>query len=216
MTTGDRSPTEPTHVYVGTDERGDVWQLYDASQDRVLEWAVAVGGDSRAMIAGTLRDLGPPSPYTIAQRPAGTGTPMPPPPSTNPPPPVITPPPPSNAMTVTRIYHPVTGHAIDIPTDAAGTLLWRYVGADSAGNPVFQLIDAAGTVKQFTIDGAGNVQNLINAQVIGVMVNTTPPPSTTQGGTLPPSTSSASTGSNNNTILIVAGLGFLAWLMTSN
>lgn len=59
----------PLHVYVGRDERGDVWQTFDAPGNRVLEWAVAPGNDSRDTLPGTLRDLGPPSPYTAAQGP---------------------------------------------------------------------------------------------------------------------------------------------------
>ena len=64
---GDTPPqkTDPRHKYVGRDQRGDVWQIFDGTN--VLEWAVKPGDPSGAVIAGTLTNLGPPSNYTVAQ-----------------------------------------------------------------------------------------------------------------------------------------------------
>lgn len=60
---GPRSST--AHVYVGRDVRGDVWQIFDGTN--VLEWAVDIGEPSASLIEGTLRNLGAPSPGTVAQ-----------------------------------------------------------------------------------------------------------------------------------------------------
>jgi len=65
---------DPSHKYVGTTAQGDVWQLYDAVNKRVLQWTVPVNADSRNIIAGTLQDLGPATPGTVAQAPGATSS----------------------------------------------------------------------------------------------------------------------------------------------
>lgn len=127
---------DPAHKYVGQDERGQVWQTYDAAQNRVLEWAVAPGSDSRNIIGGSLRDLGAPSAMTIAQAPAGSTL---------------------NAPTSTAI--PTTNNgdtsapaqSTNLPTSApaaavsriVGDARHKYVGTDGRGD-VYQVYDPAG------------------------------------------------------------------------
>jgi hypothetical protein len=57
---------DPSHKYVGSDSRGDVYQLVDAGGN-VIEWAVAPGDDSRNVLPGTIQNIGAPSSMTIAQ-----------------------------------------------------------------------------------------------------------------------------------------------------
>ncbi len=155
---------DPAHDYVGREELGgqlvDVWQLYDPSRDRVLEWPVQAGDDSRNRI-GELRDLGPPSSMTVAQRPAGSGGAQPPP----------------------------NGNPISL---AKPTIL---VGTTASGQPIKQLVDSGGLVKQW-IEGNGAILDLVNAPSYGTLFHTTmtdaPKPGTGTGivsgggGTPPP------------------------------
>lgn len=75
------NPSDPAHKYVGTVADSDpntglyydVYQLYDAGQNRVLEWRVLADDLSGNIINGSLRDLGPPSRATIAQAPSVSG-----------------------------------------------------------------------------------------------------------------------------------------------
>lgn len=64
----DPKQSDPRHVYVGRDSRGDVWQLIDEGGN-VIEWAVAAGDYSGNVVAGTIRNLKAPSANTIAQGP---------------------------------------------------------------------------------------------------------------------------------------------------
>lgn len=127
------------HKYVGTDSRGDVYQLYDASTGNVLEWAVAVNADSRAIIPGTLRNLGAPSAGTVAQAPAGTvnvntGTPG------NQPTPTA-----ANQIASTAPRTPGAPIAANANAFAGviGDTSHKYVGTDARGD-VYQLYDPAG------------------------------------------------------------------------
>jgi hypothetical protein len=65
-TAGPPKQSNPLHVYVGRDSRGDVWQLIDEG-GIVIEWAVAAGDESSNAIAGSARSLGPPSSMTVAK-----------------------------------------------------------------------------------------------------------------------------------------------------
>jgi hypothetical protein len=62
----DRS--DPAHVYVGRDGRGDVWQLVDAGGN-VIEWATVAGAPSGNVIPGSVANLGAPSSMSVAQGP---------------------------------------------------------------------------------------------------------------------------------------------------
>lgn len=74
--------SDSAHKYVGTIADSDpntglyydVYQLYDVSQNRVLEWRVLADDLSGNFINGSLRDLGPPSRATIAQAPQSAAT----------------------------------------------------------------------------------------------------------------------------------------------
>jgi len=159
-TTTARQPGSTGHVYVGTDARGDVWQLFDGT--RALEWAVNVNDDSRNVIAGTLRDLGAPvaGPNgTIAQRPAtgGPGTGGGGPNGT------ATPPPPSTVATTTAGTIPtntVTPNTVTATTarrpGAAGHV---YVGTDARGD-VWQLFDGT-RVLEWAVNVNDDSRNVI-------------------------------------------------------
>lgn len=129
---------DASHVYVGRDSRGDVWQLYDPSQDRVLEWAVVPGDDSRNQIAGTLHSLGAPSSMTVAQRPSGSAS--------------------------STAAHAISG-AATVTTNTATTTsplfdpTHRLVGHDAHGNAVYHLIDEGGR----TVEWAENAQGVIDS-----------------------------------------------------
>lgn len=132
------------HKYVGTDSRGDVYQLYDPSSDRVLEWAVKINDDSRNMIAGSLRDLGAPSSATTAQRTDYQA------PTTNNSNPSTTP---SNAtpgaVKTNQNTQTTAGGGQPRPTDARH----KYVGRLSNGNDVWQLFDGSNIIEWQTLGG---------------------------------------------------------------
>ena len=127
---------DPAHKYVGQDERGQVWQTYDGAQNRVLEWAVAPGSDSRNIIGGSLRDLGAPSAMTIAQAPAGS---------------TLNAPTSTAIPTTTNRDTSAPAQATTLPTSApaaavsriVGDARHKYVGTDNRGD-VYQLYDPAG------------------------------------------------------------------------
>lgn len=127
---------DPAHKYVGQDERGQVWQTFDAAQNRVLEWAVAPGNDSRNIIGGSLRDLGAPSSMTIAQAPAGS---------------TLNAPTSTAIPTTTNRDTSAPAQATTLPTSApaaavsriVGDARHKYVGTDNRGD-VYQLYDPAG------------------------------------------------------------------------
>lgn len=56
--------TDARHKYVGRQGSTDYWQIYDGTN--VIEWQVKAGDESGRIIAGTARNLGPPSDKTIA------------------------------------------------------------------------------------------------------------------------------------------------------
>ena len=133
---------DPTHVYVGRDGRGDVWQTFDSAGNRVLEWAVAVNADSRDIIPGTLRDLGAPSRYTVAQRPTAstagnTGTAIPGSLTGTP-----------NASGVPGTYTGPTGGTTQVggPQPRAADSRHKYVGRDSRGD-VWQIFDGTNVIE---------------------------------------------------------------------
>ena len=66
--------SDPRHIYVGRDYRGDVWQIVD-SGGNVMEWATSPGDPSGYAITGSVRNLGPASSMTTAQPPATVATP---------------------------------------------------------------------------------------------------------------------------------------------
>lgn len=127
---------DPAHKYVGQDERGQVWQTFDAAQNRVLEWAVAPGNDSRNIIGGSLRDLGAPSSMTIAQAPAGS---------------TLNAPTSTAIPTTTNRDTSAPAQATTLPTSApaaavsriVGDARHKYVGTDGRGD-VYQVYDPAG------------------------------------------------------------------------
>lgn len=135
---------DSSHKYVGTDARGDVYQLFDGVN--VIEWAVKVNDDSRNVLAGTVRNLGAPSKMTIAQ--AGGTTPPAPASSVaggtggggvnggN-----------SAANETGGFTHPVSRVRGQLPTS------WTRVATRPNGDPVFSLVDSSGQTKTFALNG---------------------------------------------------------------
>lgn len=156
---------DASHVYVGSDFRGDVWQLLDESTGTIKEWAVPPGSDSRNIISGTLADLGPPSSMTVGQNfnqtgaggvvNVGQGA------VTNPP-----------ANTTTTISVP--GAASVIKTgDRGNDASHVYVGRDGRGD-VYQLFDGTNVIEWAVLPGDDS-RNRINSTV----TNLGPPSSMT-------------------------------------
>lgn len=123
--------------------------------------------------------------------------------------------------TVIPFTHPVSGHVGTIPSN------WRRVGTDSAGNPVFQIVDSAGAVKQWAVNGDLQAVFTPDAQTFGVYVPyaapaapvTTPSgavvPAIPQGGTITLPVANAG-GMNTKNILLLAGAALAIWFMIKN
>ncbi len=128
---------------------------------------------------------------------------------------------PANSSTVIPFTHPMSGHSGTIPTS------WRRVGTDSAGNPVFQIVDAAGVVKQWAINGDLQAVFTPDAQTFGVYVPYAPPapPVTTPSGAVVPAIPQGGTitlpvqnagGMNTKNLLLLAAAGLAIWMIVKN
>lgn len=189
---------DPSHVYVGRDARGDVWQLFDLSTGTVKEWAVQPGADSRAMIPGSLRDIGPASSATVAKPPAGyvanpagnaggtiTNSGYTPPITTTITPGNTTPNTPTNMTTLAK------------PTIQVGTA--------RSGFAIMQLVDAGGTVKQWITDGA-QIYDLVNAPTYGTVYHTATTDAVNLPGASVAPTQPAAASSGNLALLAAAAI----------
>ena len=115
--------------------------------------------------------------------------------------------------TMKSFTHPVSGATGQIPAS------WVRVGTDGNGNPVFQVQDSSGAIKQFSIDGKLQfiAASLVSAATLGVMVpyTVTPPASSgttgttgTTGGTMTTTTSGG-----GNSMLLWAAVAVAAFVM---
>ena len=163
---------DTSHKYVGTDSRGDVYQIFDGTN--VLEWAVKVGDDSRNVLPGSLVNLGPPSSMTTAQAPAATVTT-----------PTVTTPTAPASNTVNNSPAVVPAPSIAANTDlahVAGDPSHKYVGTDSRGD-VYQLFDGTNVI-EWAVKPGDDSRNAIG----GTIVNLGPPSSMTTAQATPPAT----------------------------
>lgn len=191
------TPTQgdPSHVFVGTDWRGDVWQLVDAGGN-VIEWAVAPGADSRSVISGTVVNLGKPSPMTIAQAPAANPIATPAATTTPPPAPAAATPKPTPTNTQTDDGPTYGGAGSGLPGGTIGNPVQGdsrhvYVGRDASGD-VWQIWDGANVIQWSVAPGddsrnvrQSTVRNLGPASSMTIAQATPKTPAPVQGGTTP-------------------------------
>jgi hypothetical protein len=203
--------SDSRHVYVGSIENPevpgttfDVYQIYDASANRVLEWKVNSDDLSGNVVNGSMRDIGPPSRYSVAQAPAPAASATPPPSPTLPAPTPATPPPaPPDASTLppaapSSFNAPVSqGTGTGTPSGVVGGPLKGdpshvYVGRNSVGD-AWQLIDAGGNVIEWYVPAGGDSRGPI---IAGTTRNLGAPSQMTVAKG--PATPSASTGSGSS------------------
>jgi hypothetical protein len=203
---------DPAHKYVGTDTRGDVYQLFDGNN--VIEWAVQVGADSRNIIPGSARNLGAPSAYTVAQAPQEL-KPLPAFEPANPRPPTATPntPNPGSYGPPQTMPAPSAGVPGSVLINAAppANLSSRadprhvYVGRDTRGD-VWQIFDGTNVLEWASPPGTNSGQI-----VPGTLRNLGAPSAATiaqNDGTLPaaPSAPTAPAGSEKSAALVYLGI----------
>lgn len=142
---------DPSHVYLGTDSRGDRWQVTDKDGAKI-SWAVRPGDDSRNVIDGSVvRDA--PRVATVANPQSGLGA------ATNAPAPAVVSNPPPNVVNPSTSTPAAVAPAYydNAPAGNAGNLsrvqgnsAHRYVGSD-ATRDFWELTDSDGSVVRWAV-----------------------------------------------------------------
>lgn len=172
--TGTPAPTTPptfapvkgdaSHVYLGTDSRGDRWQVTDTSGAKI-SWAVRPGDDSRNVIDGSVvRDA--PRVTTVANPQAGlgAGTNAPAPATvSNPPPNVVNPSTSTPAVVAPAYYDNAPVNASRVQGNAAH----RYAGSD-ATRDFWELTDSDGSVVRWAVPLNRDSREIIDGSIVRV------------------------------------------------
>ena len=180
---------DASHVYLGTDSRGDRWQVTDKDGAKI-SWAVRPGDDSRNVIDGSVvRDA--PRVATVANPQGGLGA------ATNAPAPAVVSNPPPNVVNPSTS----TGAAVapayydNAPAGNAGNLsrvqgnaAHRYAGSD-ATRDFWELTDSDGSVVRWAVLLNRDSREIIDGSIVRVGGTTGTTSTRTNGGASGPGAS---------------------------